>query len=93
MKKAKNIAVRREPLQRLVEGVDGILFSEALAADGAVVVRQGVRARPRRRRVEAERQLLPEREEPQLAQDQEPEFRQDLARLCKYERPLYCIAC
>ena len=28
---------RREALQRLVAGVDGILFSEALAAEGAVV--------------------------------------------------------
>ena len=31
------LEVRREALQRLVAGVNGILFSEALAADGAVV--------------------------------------------------------
>jgi bifunctional non-homologous end joining protein LigD len=31
------IEARREALQRLVAGVNGILFSEALAADGAVV--------------------------------------------------------
>jgi hypothetical protein len=31
------IEARREALQRLVAGVDGILFSEALAAEGAVV--------------------------------------------------------
>jgi bifunctional non-homologous end joining protein LigD len=30
------LEVRREALQRLVAGVNGILFSEALAADGAV---------------------------------------------------------
>jgi ATP-dependent DNA ligase len=28
---------RREALQRLVVGVDGILFSEAIAAEGAIV--------------------------------------------------------
>jgi bifunctional non-homologous end joining protein LigD len=31
------LEARREALQRLVAGVQGILFSEALAADGAVV--------------------------------------------------------
>ena len=31
------LEVRREALQQLVAGVNGILFSEALAADGAVV--------------------------------------------------------
>jgi bifunctional non-homologous end joining protein LigD len=31
------IEARRETLMRLVEGVDGILFSEALADEGAVV--------------------------------------------------------
>jgi bifunctional non-homologous end joining protein LigD len=31
------LEARREALKRLVAGVDGILFSEALAADGAVV--------------------------------------------------------
>jgi ATP-dependent DNA ligase len=31
------LEARREALQRLVAGVNGILFSEALAADGAVV--------------------------------------------------------
>ena len=31
------IEARRETLTRLVDGVDGILFSEALAAEGAIV--------------------------------------------------------
>ena len=31
------IEARREAFMRLVSGVDGILFSEALAAEGAVV--------------------------------------------------------
>ena len=35
----------RDALMRLVDGVSGILFSEALAAEGGGV-RQGVQARP-----------------------------------------------
>ena len=34
---ASTFEARREALQRLVAGVDGLLFSEALAAEGAVV--------------------------------------------------------
>jgi hypothetical protein len=59
---------------RLIAGVDGILFSQALAAEGAVVF-ANVRVRPRRDRVEAGGQLLQEREEPQLAEDDKPGFR------------------
>ena len=39
------IEARRDALMRLVDGVSGILFSEALAAEGGGV-RQGVQARP-----------------------------------------------
>jgi bifunctional non-homologous end joining protein LigD len=35
--RVRPLEVRREALQRLVAGVNGILFSEALAADGAAV--------------------------------------------------------
>ena len=35
--KGKNITVRREALKRLVADIDGILFSEALTAEGALV--------------------------------------------------------
>ena len=31
------LEARREALMRLVDGVDGMLFSEALAAEGAIV--------------------------------------------------------
>jgi hypothetical protein len=44
---------------------------EALAAEGAVVF-------AKEDRVEAGRQFLPERAEPHLAEDEEPEFRQDV---------------
>ena len=37
---------RREALKRLVGGVGGILFCEALAAEGAVAFSQGLRTRP-----------------------------------------------
>jgi hypothetical protein len=44
-------------------------------------VRQGVRARPRRRRLEAGGQLLSEWDEPQLAEDNKPGFRRDVTCL------------
>ena len=56
-------------------GVDGVVFSEALATEGALVFAQALQARPGGDRVEAGRQPLSERAEPQLAEDQEPEFR------------------
>jgi hypothetical protein len=68
------IEARREALMRLVARVDGILFSEAFAAEGAVVFAKACEAGPRGDRVEAGGQLLQERKKPQLAQDQEPRF-------------------
>jgi hypothetical protein len=50
----------------------GILFSETLAAEGAVVFAKACELL--RQRVEATGQLLQERAKPQLAQDREPEF-------------------
>jgi ATP-dependent DNA ligase len=47
------LEARREELHRLVDGVNGILFSEALAGRGRGRVRQSPRVRPRRHRVEA----------------------------------------
>ena len=64
---------------RRVIGVSGILFSEALAAEGAVVFAKACETRPRRRRVEAGGQLLSLRQKPQLVEDEEPEFCQDVA--------------
>jgi len=51
------IEARREALMRLVTGASGILFSEACRR-GLARVRQGVRAWPRRRRVEVGGRLL-----------------------------------
>ena len=63
---------RREALAQLVAGADDIQFSVALAAEGAARVRARLQARPRRDRVEAGRQPLQERGEPQLAEAPEP---------------------
>jgi hypothetical protein len=54
------IEARRETLMRLVEGVDGILFTEALAAEGALLFAKDLRTGPRRNRVEADGNPLQE---------------------------------
>ena len=77
---ASTFEARREALQRLVAGVDGLLFSEALAAEGAVVFAKACELGLEGNRVATGGQLLSEREESQLAEDQEPEFRQDVTR-------------
>ena len=59
---------RREALAQLVADVDGIRFSAALTTEGATRVRPRLQARPGRDRVEAPRQPLSQRAEPQLAQ-------------------------
>ena len=74
------IEQRREALMRLVAGVDGLLFSEALAAEGAVVFAKACELGLEGNRVATGGQRLSEREESQLAEDQEPEFRQDVTR-------------
>jgi hypothetical protein len=66
---------------RLVAGVDGILFSEALAAEGVVVFARACETRPEGDRVETRGQPLPGRANPRLAEDEEPEFRQDVTRV------------
>ena len=70
----KPLEARREALRRLVASVEGILFSQALAAEGAVVFAKACEARPGRHRVEARGQLLSLRAEPQLAESQNPDF-------------------
>jgi hypothetical protein len=65
-------------LQRLVTDVGIVLFSEALAAEGAVVFAKACEFRPRRHRVEAGRELLSKRAKPELAEGQEPGLRQDV---------------
>jgi hypothetical protein len=50
-------------------GADGVPFSEAIAAEGALVFAKACETRPRGDRVEARRQLLSEREKPQLVED------------------------
>ena len=59
---------RREALARLIakRRGDGILFSEALAGRGRGGIRQGVRAGPRRHRVEAGGQPLSRWTEPEI---------------------------
>jgi hypothetical protein len=59
---------------RRVIGVSGILFSEALAAEGTVVFAKACETRPRRRRVEAGGQLLSVRQKPQLVEEVNPDF-------------------
>jgi len=76
---ASTFEARREALCRLIAGADGV-FSEAAGRRGRGGVRQGLRAWPRRHRIETGGQLLSEWEEPQLAEDQEPEFRQDVTQ-------------
>jgi ATP-dependent DNA ligase len=65
---------RRDALSRLVAGVDNILFSEALAVEGAIVfARQGLRDGPGGDRVEARRQPISERKQPAMAEVEEPD--------------------
>jgi ATP-dependent DNA ligase len=51
------LEARRETLMWLVDGVDGIVFSQAGRREYGGV-RQGVRTGPRRHRIEAARQIL-----------------------------------
>jgi hypothetical protein len=73
----KPLEARREALRRLVAGVNGILFSEALASEGAVVFAKACELDLEGIVVEVRGQLLSLRAEPQLAESQEPGFRQD----------------
>ena len=66
---------RREALERLVAGVDGIQFSEALAGRRRDRVRPRLQAGPRGNRVEARLKPLSQRDEPQLAEVPEPGVR------------------
>jgi ATP-dependent DNA ligase len=68
---------RRKALMRLVDDVKGILFSEALAAEGAIVFAKACELGLEDMVVEAGGQLLSRWTEPQLAEDKEPEFRQE----------------
>ena len=63
---------RREALAQLVAEVDGVRFSAALDDRGRARVRSCLRAWPGRDRVEAGRQPLSQRAEPQLAEVPEP---------------------
>ena len=72
------IEERRDKLSGLVRGVDGVVFSEAIEAEGAVVFRPRLQAGPRRDCVEARRQPLSERGESQLAEVEEPGLREDV---------------
>jgi hypothetical protein len=54
---------------------EGIVFNEALDEEGAGVFAKACEMGPRMHRVEATGQLLSQRDEPQLAEDEEPEFR------------------
>jgi hypothetical protein len=71
---ALRLEARRGALMRLVakRRGDKIVFNEALGEEGAASS-----TRPRRHRVEAGGQLLSLRQKPQLAEDQEPGFRQE----------------
>jgi hypothetical protein len=60
------IEARREALRRLVAGATGIVFSEAIVAEGAVVFAKACELGFGRDRVEAGRQPLREQAEPQL---------------------------
>jgi bifunctional non-homologous end joining protein LigD len=67
------LAERRDDLSRLVHGVDGILFSEALSAEGALVFAKACKqAGPGGDRLEACRQPVSERDKPAMAEVQEP---------------------
>jgi hypothetical protein len=55
---------------RLVDGVSGILFSEALAAEGAIVFAKACEL--------GLEGIVSKRQEPPLAEHEEPEFRQDV---------------
>ena len=57
------------------------MFSEALAAEGAVVFAEACEFGLEGIVSKRAGQLLQERQEPQLAKDDQPEFRQDVTRL------------
>jgi hypothetical protein len=80
------LAVKVRESGRLVAGSKAIVFSEALAAEGAVVFAKACEARPRRHRVETSRELLQERKKPQLAQNQEPGLCQDVTAMLSRQR-------
>jgi hypothetical protein len=55
---------RRSALLRLVVGINGILFSETLAAEGAVVFAKACERSASKASCRSRRQVLSEREEP-----------------------------
>ena len=75
--------IRRAELDALVDGIDGILFSQADRGRGRDRVSESLRDGPRGDRVEAPRQLLSERDEPQLAEVEEPGVREDVTLLLR----------
>jgi bifunctional non-homologous end joining protein LigD len=77
------LEARRQALAQLItkRRGDGILFSEALADQGAVVFAKACELRPRTHCLEAGGQLLSKRDEPQLAEDQESGLRQDVTAM------------
>ena len=71
---ASTFEARREALSRLIAGADGV-FSEALAAEGAVLFARRANSALKGK---TGGQLLPERKKPQLAEDKKPGFRHDV---------------
>ena len=69
---------RRDALARLVAGVDGIRFSAGAHGRGRDRVRPRLQAGPGGDRVEARRQPLSQRAEPQLAEVLKPGVRENL---------------
>ena|SRR5208337_111197 len=63
---------RRDALSQLVAGIDGILFSDALGSRWSARVRQGLRAGAGGDRIEARRQPILERQQPAMAEVEEP---------------------
>ena len=62
---------RREALSRLVAGIDAVVFSDALAADGALVFPRRASSAARNR-FKASRKPILERAKPPMAQAEEP---------------------
>jgi len=71
------IEARREALMRLIakRRSDGILFGEALAAEGAVVFAKACKLGLEGIASKRQGSFLQERAKPELAQDQKPGFR------------------
>jgi hypothetical protein len=78
---------RRDRLARLIVAADAISFSEALSAEGAVVFAHGCKLGLEGVVSKTGRQLLSEREEPQLAENEEPEFRQSVTYASRRDYP------